>query len=211
MRFELTAESQAAFKRGLAATAKRLNKSILDLLRQTVVYYAQAARKRTPGPRYGAGQSVAKLRPVVPIPAEDRGKIKTPKGKVALYFVEAYIGPVGQRKFVRWPTRSRGNIIRYIRYSGAAQVSWNAMLQQVFGRSSMNDIKHFPHVDSIGSIARIYSPKTFHMAIDTENKLGYIAKLRPGIVNDALIIAENRFANGYINKIGKDLEAEFNK
>ncbi len=212
MRFELTAESQARFKRGLAATAQRLNKSSLDLLRQTAVYYAQAARKRTPGPWYGSLLKTLRFRPATAIPNKEVGKF-IEKGKpFPRFLVEVWIGRSDAKAPKGFPVASEKSPLRVIKYRGAAQLSWSSMLKKLF-KSDLPPATgaNFANVLANGASVQQGFQGAFRPIITTENRLGYIARLRPGIVGESLLAAQNRFANAYIRKIGKDIEAEFNK
>ena len=212
MRFELTAESQARFKRGLAATAQRLNKSVLDLLRQTAVYYAQAARKRTPGPWYHSAIKTEEFREVYSIDVETGRKYARRGKPFPRFLVEIWVGRGGVKTPKPFPAASEKTPLRVIKYRGAAQLSWSSMLKKLF-KSDLPPATgaNFANVLANGASVQQGFQGAFRPIITTENRLGYIARLRRGIVGESLLAAQNRFANAYIRKIGKDLEAEFNK
>lgn len=223
MRFELTAESQARFKRGLHATAQRLNKSSLDLLRQTAVYYAQAARKRTPGPWFNSSQKTRQFREVFKLSESEQAEFLKagPLKRWPTYGVRVFVGQQPFKTPKIFAASSKRPKLARVKYRGAAQVSWSAMIKKMFHGSKLTDVftSHnvpagsgsMDRVIALGAEVREAFEGQFRPVIYTENKLGYIARLRPGISQEAILSAENRFANAYIRKIGKDLEAEFNK
>lgn len=211
MRFELTPASQRRFGQGLAQVAQRLNKSLLDLLRQTAVYYAQAARKRTPGPWYAAMTKTMKLRPVRELSESEVAIASKETGKPKFFAVEIWTGHGS--KSPRWfPTRTEKTRLREIKYRGAAQLSWSAMLKKLFKTEpSPATSANFARVLSQGASVTQRHVGNFRSEIITENNLGYIARLRPGIAGEALIAAQNRVANAYIKRLGDGMRQTWEK
>lgn len=215
MRFQFTPDSQRRFKAGLARVASRLNKTLLDLLRQTAVYYAQAARKRTPGPWYGAMTKTMRERPVRPISDMEARTFRREGGKFwPTHVVEVWRGTQRSGKHpVMMPTKNEQSPLRRIKYRGAAQLSWSAMLKKLFKTEPPPAASgaNFLRVLTQGASVAQGHEGNWKPYIATENHLGYIARLRPGIVQEALLSAQNRVANAYIAKLGRSMETEWNR
>lgn len=95
--------------------------------------------------------------------------------------------------------------LREIKYRGAAQISWNSALAKLFKPQPPKGEANFARVLAVGaSVDRKEGIALQSLSI--ENNLSYIAKLKPGIVRDAVVKAENRFANVYLKKLGQEAE-----
>lgn len=214
MRFELTRESQRSFRQGLDRIAKLARKRIGDLLRQTAVFYAQGARKRTPGPWYASLKKTMRQRPVRKLTKAEAKIASEVKRRPVAYAVKVWSGSGGVKTEGELYTQTKDSPLRVIKYRGAAQLSWSGMLKKLFkneatpGTANAGD---FANVLANGATVRRHLEGLNRETITTENKLGYIARLRPGIAAESLLAAENRIAAIYTKKLGPELAAEWSK
>lgn len=207
MNFSIDPRDQQRFTAGLIRLSRFTGKPLLDYLRQLAVYYAQAARKRTPGPWYNAITKTMKQRPVRKLsPIEARAE-SAKAGKLKRYAVEVWTGRQ-PAKAPRWlPVRTDRSNLRRIKYRGAAQLSWSAMIRRLFKSEVLpSEVGgNFARVLQQGAAVQQGHEGNFRPFITTENRLGYIARIRPGIAQEALLSAENRFAAAYIRKMGDQM------
>jgi hypothetical protein len=190
VKFDITPQSQAEFRKTLRKISDEYQRPIGQLLKRTAVYYAQSARK------------------VTPISKKKREFEEAENFAQRQAWGAKFRVGIWRRGSFAWkPTKTRRavNDLLPIKYRGAAKGSWTGMIKKL-GGSAIAVTGVLKRVFSDGSRVVVGSKSATNRYIDTENMLGYIRKLRPGIVGESIAKAENRIVNAELRRIERAME-----
>jgi len=186
VKFDLTPESQARFRRVLRDIQENLKKRTPSLLKQLALFYAQSARK------------------VTKIGKRNREVMKTPAAEVRRgsppYLMRKYY----QDGHSNWiAITGRDDPKREIKKRGAARQSWVGIMRKLHG-NELGEFEHLRAVMQSGGRVENQSASAHSPSITVINSIKYMSKIAPGVVERSIAAAQSRLANTYLRKMGDD-------